>query len=223
MAIITDLMPEVLIYLTTFLYKQDIPNIVLTCRLFHQHYASLRWKDISIRSEGGKKSVLDADTLRAHAEWVHSLSFTGALPAEYFDISFPNLRVLCKGDVYKSPDMTQQLTRTLQEATALAAAEALAAARQDLYWARLVTLNPSIQEIAIIMDHDKFEWKELWRAVGTSLHNPKRFYIVGLGTPNMSDEAAKIFWKAVGRFEVFDSPTPGPQRDTLNFLNVAAI
>ncbi|KAK3840858.1 MAG: hypothetical protein J3R72DRAFT_446518 [Linnemannia gamsii] len=204
MITIDDLPSDVLVYLTTFLYKQDIPNIVLTCRLFHQHYAFLRWKDISIHFEGDKKSTLDAGTLRAHAKWVHSLKFIGTLPAEYFDISFPNLRALFKGDLYKSPDTTRLLTRTLQEATALAATEALAAAEQDLHWARLVTLNPSIQEITIAMGHDKSEWRKLWSAVSTSLHNPKRLCIVGFGTPNMYDEGARIFWKAVSRFEVFD-------------------
>ncbi|KAG0371667.1 hypothetical protein BGX24_001355 [Mortierella sp. AD032] len=181
------------------LRSMNIPNIVLTCRLFHQHYAFLRWKDISIHFEGDKKSTIDAGTLQAHAKWVHSLKFIGTLPAEYFDISFPNLRALFKGDLYKSPDTTRLLTRTLQEATALAATEALAAAEQDLHWARLVTLNPSIQEITIAMGHDKSEWRKLWSAVSTSLHNPKRLCIVGFGTPNMGHIPTSDFTQCLER------------------------
>ncbi|KAF9120374.1 hypothetical protein BGW39_011467 [Mortierella sp. 14UC] len=142
MTLLTELPPEVPVHLTDFLYKPDIPNIVLTCRLFHQHYAALLWREVLVKSEG-ETPTLNVNTLQAHAKWVRSLKYTGPLPAEYFDVSFPSLRALSRVDEYSRQDITQLSTGTLKAAATLVATE------QDICWARLVTLNPSIEKITL--------------------------------------------------------------------------
>ncbi|KAF9905860.1 hypothetical protein EC991_001265 [Linnemannia zychae] len=202
MALITDLPPELFVYLADFLTKVDILNIILTCRHFHQNYVALLWKEVSVKSEG-KRPTLNINTLRAHAEWVHSLKYTGVLPDEYFDISFPNLRSIAKIDENKGHDITQLLTRTPEAATALVASQTLIAAKQDVCWARLVEGNPSIEDITLEAGTGKLELKEFWKAVGTSLDSPKRLCIKGLDSPDPFVEAAKIFWAVASRFEAF--------------------
>ncbi|KAF9120376.1 mitochondrial thiamine pyrophosphate transporter [Mortierella sp. 14UC] len=182
---ITNLPPEVLELIANFLEKTEIPQVIRTSRHFHQHFAFRLWRVASLRS--GLLSF-DADNLRAHAQWVQTIEYWGILPSQYYDVIFPNLRILRR--VERRPLYSNELSPI---------------AERDANWARLVRLNPTIQDITVYMaDYREFDLREFWRAVEATLMDPRRLKMGGNGLRLTTGEGAELFWRAARRFHEID-------------------
>ncbi|KAG0371664.1 hypothetical protein BGX24_001352, partial [Mortierella sp. AD032] len=185
MAGITDLPSEVLELIASFLNNTEIPRVIRASRHFHQHFAFRLWRVASLRSG---LLWFDADNLQAHAQWVQTIEYWGPLPSQYYDITFPNLRVLRRAD--RKP---------------LFSNERPPIAERDANWARLVRLNPTIQDITVYtIDYHDFDMREFWRAVETTLVDPRRVKMGGSGLCLATKEGAEAFWRAARRFYEID-------------------
>ncbi|KAG0282445.1 hypothetical protein BGZ96_000475, partial [Linnemannia gamsii] len=192
---IIELPSEILELIGDFLDKRAILNAIRTCQLFHQHYSStLHWKEVTVQTctdsaaaEGD--SLLNIDTLRAHARSVQYLKLYGSLPSEYFDISFPHLTALKLDGILAIDIGVPGRYRG-----------------QDSNWARVVRRNPTIRDVDICLcpltgGHST----EVWEAIRESLHKPRQIKVGSPGSiPEFSFDVQVSFWKTVSQFEELD-------------------
>ncbi|KAF8943589.1 hypothetical protein BGZ47_005281 [Haplosporangium gracile] len=74
--------------------------------------------------------------------------------------------------------------------------------KQDAKWARLVRLNPTLQDTSLLLVNDPESGPvQFLEAVFTTLLRPKRLELRGVGRPEVSYGTQQLFWKAVSRFE----------------------
>ncbi|KAG0217878.1 hypothetical protein BGX33_009310 [Mortierella sp. NVP41] len=155
--------------------------LILTCQLFRQHFTRHLWDTIEI-CDDPQRPQLDAPSIKNHANWIRTLVYTGYLPMEYYDISFPilvSLRYRVWGDGGQS------------EVT-------------DSKWSRLIRLNPTIRDIEISIDFDPAGYKETWETIATSLRNPRCFMVCNADDHQTPGPDGDAFWKACARFEEID-------------------
>lgn len=179
MTTIVDLPPEVIGHLGHYIVNRDILNATLTCRLLHQTFSPLLWREVSLNSV---RSRPNPEQLRAHAHWVHDLKFTHILPSEYFDITFPNLRVLQRHEPYD--------TQVAEEV--------------ELNWTRFIRRHPMVQDLIFSIDRH-FQATEFWEAITTSLQRPRRLQVRGMNCAFEDiGEAEEAFWRACCLFKDVD-------------------
>lgn len=197
---IIDLPSEILELIGEFLDKRAILNAISTCQLFHQHYSStLSWKEVTVQTcttvtaaaaaAAIRGSLLNIDTLRAHARSVQYLKLCGPLPSEYFDISFPHLTALQLHDLLATDSRVPGRDRD-----------------QESNWARVVRHNPTIRDVDICLRHlTGSQSTAVWEAIYESLQKPRQIKVSGPGSmPEFSIDVQVSFWKAVSRFEELD-------------------
>ncbi|KAK3836537.1 MAG: hypothetical protein JOS17DRAFT_772042 [Linnemannia elongata] len=179
MTTIVDLPPEIIGYVGLYIDKRDVLNLILTCRLFHQNFLPLLWRETSLNA---KRSNPNSEQLRANAHLVHDLKFTHILPSDYFDITFPNLRVLQRHEPY----------------------EAQVAEEVELNWTRFIRRHPKVQDLVFSIDRH-FQATEFWEAITTSLQRPRRLQVRGMAcTFQDIGEAEEAFWRACSLFKDVD-------------------
>ncbi|KAH7053753.1 hypothetical protein BKA57DRAFT_454416 [Linnemannia elongata] len=188
MTFIIALPAEVLDYLGNFLDKRTLLNVVLVCRLFHQHFTPRIWNDVVVNS--GQKGV-KVDSLRAHSQWVHSLHFNkvnGHFDSDYCSVFFPKLTVL---------------TIECSSIFTFGESDTVVVEKQDTHWARLVRLNPTLQDITLHLGNRPAGQgpAQFLETIFTTLPRPRRFELKSFSLPEFVYDTQQVFWRAVSRFE----------------------
>ncbi|KAF9148102.1 hypothetical protein BG015_010202 [Linnemannia schmuckeri] len=168
MTFITELLSEVLDYLGDFLDKRIFVNAVRVCRLFQQQFLHRISRDIVVHAE---QKAVKVDSLRAHAQWVHSLRFekcNSSSFSDYFSIAFPRLTVLRIG--HCSMFIPGQVV-----------------GKQDANWARLIRLNPTVRDITLLLANEPGSGPgQFLETVFTTLIRLRRLKLRGVSRPEFS-------------------------------------
>ncbi|KAF9120378.1 hypothetical protein BGW39_011471 [Mortierella sp. 14UC] len=183
MSFLFDIPQEVLDLIGDFLNNRDVARMVLACRHLHGCFSPLLWKKVTLQVWPGKQ-LIPIDQLQTRAYCVHTLQIRGPLPLEYYSVVFPRLSVL-----------HLETTATTD----------YSGAEQDYNWACLVRHNPTIQYVDLHCPHVlSRNSSEVWSAISSSLQNPKRLRLDGLGIDAFSNSVQELFWKAASKFEEVD-------------------
>ncbi|KAK3844296.1 MAG: hypothetical protein J3R72DRAFT_488714 [Linnemannia gamsii] len=174
---LTDIPVELLQFIGQLINTSaDIKNLVLTCHFCHHYFRHLLWKRVTIRTD---TPPVILNTLRAHARFVLSLRFEGAVNKEFYSISFPVLVSF----QHTFPERDSQSKYV------------------DSYIPDFFKRNSSIQDL-VLTTHGVPTGQQFWDAIYASFIKPRRLQIDG---PRLGVQVilggGPAFWRACSRFE----------------------
>ncbi|KAG0297823.1 hypothetical protein BGZ97_004219 [Linnemannia gamsii] len=177
---IVDLPNEILLTIGTFITKDDIIAAATTCHTLHKALASHLWDQLILPAQ--QKSIpVDVNILKAHAHFVHCLTYLTTISPDYA-IPFPVLTNLA----FEFSKWPVTLPGTIPPPD------------RDSYLASIIRLCPRVKNLTLT-NATPCPAVQLWEAVFSTLESPQRLSVTCMDpTDNPSMQA---FWRACSRFE----------------------
>ncbi|KAK3844277.1 MAG: hypothetical protein J3R72DRAFT_438438 [Linnemannia gamsii] len=188
---ITRLPDEILSSIAHYLHRREIAAATQTCRQLQQAFTSQLWNTFSLNTsfspQGKDKNNLSIGTITSHAHCVRNLEYMGALPSEYYQITFPSL-----------VGLRVNFRSSAAEAAHEYNGNKPVPAQQDRDCITLIRLNPTTRDLHV--DSGNLETsRTFWETVFLTLKNPRRLVFDRFEV--FRGEALDAFWRAATRFE----------------------
>lgn len=175
-----DLPIEVIFLIATFIPRNDIIAAASTCRALRKTLTSHLWSQLILPAHQ-KLIPVDVNILKAHAHFVHSLTYLTTISPVY-TISFPVLTNL----TFEFTNFPATFPGTFPTLD------------RDNYLASIILLCPKVQNLTLT-NAAPCPSVQLWDAVFSTLESPQRLTVTRMDpTDNISMHA---FWRACSRFE----------------------
>ncbi|KAG0259810.1 hypothetical protein BGZ95_004582 [Linnemannia exigua] len=177
---ITHLPEEILLLIGTFINRDDIISAASTCHTLRVALTSLLWNQLVLPTSNGTMPV-DANTLRAHAHFIHTLTYRTTVSPDY-SITFPVLTDLH----FDFPTWPRTFPGTQPPPD------------RDQYFATIIRLCPRVQNLTFT-NAVPSQSVQLWNAISSTVKTPYRLSVTRMD-PTGGD-SMQAFWSVCTLFE----------------------